>query len=269
MCRIILVTIGQETLVKNIIAALLSEEFMKICVAQTRPVKGDIQRNLHNHRRFIELAASNGASTVIFPELSLTGYEPTLAKELAIDPDDKRLDDLQEISDRERITIGVGVPVKIGTGIFISMVIFQPHKQREFYYKQYLHADEEPYFARGQYQAVLTDRETKIGLAICYEISIAAHPQHAFDLGAEIYVASVAKTVEGVAQAIETLCRTASKYSMTVLMSNCVGECDGLLCGGKTSAWNSKGSLVGQLSHNGEGLLIIDTDSQDVMPISL
>ena len=267
MCRIILVTIGQETLVKNIIAALLSQEFMKICVAQIRPVKGDIRRNLHNHKRFIELAASKGAHTVIFPELSLTGYEPTLAKELAIDPDDKRLDGLQEISDRERITVGVGVPVKNGTGIFISMVIFQPHKQREFYYKQYLHADEEPYFARGQYQAVL--KENKIGLAICYEISIAAHPQHAFDLGAEIYVASVAKTVEAVAQAIETLCRTASKYSMTVLMSNCVGECDGLLFGGKTSAWNSKGSLVGQLSDNGEGLLIVDTDSQDVTPISL
>lgn len=260
---------GQQTLVKNIIAAVLTQEVMKICVAQIRPVKGDIQRNLHNHKRFIELAASSGARTVIFPELSLTGYEPTLAKELAIAPDDKRLDELQGISDRETITIGVGVPVRNDTGILISLVIFQPHKQREFYYKHYLHADEEPYFARGPYQAVLTDGENRIGLAICYEISIAAHSQHAFDLGAEIYVASVAKTVEGVAQAIEILSRTASTYSMTVLMSNCVGKCDGLLCGGKTSAWNCKGSLVGQLSDNGEGLLIIDTDSQDVTPISL
>jgi len=56
---------------------------MKICVAQTRPVKGDIQSNIENHKKFIDLAVSGGADTIIFPELSLTGYEPELAKELA------------------------------------------------------------------------------------------------------------------------------------------------------------------------------------------
>ena len=49
---------------------------MKICVAQTRPIKGDIQSNIDHHKRLIDLAVSNGADTVIFPELSLTGYEP-------------------------------------------------------------------------------------------------------------------------------------------------------------------------------------------------
>ncbi len=47
---------------------------MKICVAQTRPVKGDIQTNIDNHKRLIDLAISNGADTIIFPELSITGY---------------------------------------------------------------------------------------------------------------------------------------------------------------------------------------------------
>ncbi len=53
---------------------------MKICVAQTRPVKGDIQGNIENHIKLIDLAVLNGADTIIFPELSITGYEPELAK---------------------------------------------------------------------------------------------------------------------------------------------------------------------------------------------
>ena len=59
---------------------------MKICVAQTRPVKGNIQANIENHKKIISFALSHEADTIIFPELSLTGYEPGLSKELAIDP---------------------------------------------------------------------------------------------------------------------------------------------------------------------------------------
>jgi predicted amidohydrolase len=78
---------------------------MKICVAQTRPVKGDIHRNIENHRALIDLAVSNGADVVIFPELSLTGYEPKFAKELATDQDDSRFDDVQKISNAKLILI--------------------------------------------------------------------------------------------------------------------------------------------------------------------
>src|ERR1700730_7808153 len=100
---------------------------MKICVAQTRPIKGDIQSNIIKHKKIIELAVADGAETVIFPELSLTGYEPVLAKKLATDPDDSRFDVFQKISDSSQITIGLGVPTKNNSGIHISMVLFQPN----------------------------------------------------------------------------------------------------------------------------------------------
>ena len=143
---------------------------MKICVAQTRPVKGDIQRNIEDHKKLIDLAVSNGAGLVIFPELSLTGYEPKLAKELATHQDDGRFDDFQKISNTERITIGVGVPTKNNTGISISMVLFQPHEARQTYAKRYLHPDEEEFFISGQNFPVLRVNKTKIALAICYEL---------------------------------------------------------------------------------------------------
>ena len=238
---------------------------MRICVAQTRAVKGDVRSNIDNHKRLIDLAVSNGAGVVIFPELSLTGYEPKLSKELATNQDDSRFDDFQKIADTRQITIGAGVPTKDSTGICISMVLFQPHKARQTYSKKYLHPDEEEYFINGRSFTGLEVNEAKVALAICYEISVPEHAEDAFKSGAEIYIASVAKFVNGIDRAINRLSDIAHRYSMTVLMSNCVGEADGFECAGKTSIWNDKGLLVGQLNDQDEGLLIIDTATQELI----
>jgi predicted amidohydrolase len=237
---------------------------MKICVAQTRPIKGDIPGNIDNHKKLISLALSFGADTVIFPELSLTGYEPELSKKLATIQDDSRFDDFQKISDSRKITIGVGVPTKNNTGICISMVLFQPHQARQTYSKRYLHPDEEEFFISGQNSTGLLGIKANIALAICYELSVPEHSEDAFKNGAEIYIASVAKSDIGVEKATKNLSGIANKYSMTVLMSNCVGHCDNFESAGKTSVWNSKGLLSGQLNNTNEGIIIIDTDTQEI-----
>jgi predicted amidohydrolase len=184
---------------------------MKICVAQTRPIKGDIQRNIENHKKLLDLAVSNGADIIIFPELSITGYEPELSKELATNQDDSWFDDLQKISDTEQITIGVGVPTKNNGGICISMIIFQPHQARQTYSKKYLHRDEEEFFISGQSSTGLIGNKPNIALAICYELSVPEHSENAFKSGAEIYIASVVKSVNGVDKAIERLSEIANK----------------------------------------------------------
>jgi predicted amidohydrolase len=238
---------------------------MKICAAQTRPIKGDIQSNIDHHKKLIDLAVANGADTIIFPELSLTGYEPALSKELATHQDDRRFDDFQKISDTRQITIGVGVPTKNNTGICISMIIFQPHQARQTYSKKYLHPDEEEFFVSGQSSTGLIGNKTKIAPAICYELSVPEHAEKAFASGAEIYMASVAKFVNGVEKAIIRLAEIANRYSMTVLMVNSIGKSDGQECAGKTSIWNKKGLLVGQLNDTNEGIIIFDTDTQELI----
>lgn len=238
---------------------------MKICVAQTKPVTGNIQQNIENHKQLIALAVANGADAIFFPELSLTGYEPTLAKELATEQDDYRFDDFQTISNAHQLTIGVGIPTKNNAGICISMVIFQPQKTRQVYSKQYLHPDEEPYFISGQNFTGLVVNKTNIGLAICYELSVPEHSTNAFACGAEIYVASVAKFARGIDKAHHSLSDIAHRYSMTVLMSNSIGQADGDECAGKTSIWNNQGKLVGQLNDKVEGILLIDTNIQEIV----
>jgi len=238
---------------------------MRICVAQTRPRRGDIDRNIECHRRLIDLAIANGADTIFFPELSITGYEPELAGELATHLDDSRLDVFQEIADSRRITTGVGVPTRNQPRPSITMVLFQPHEARQTYSKKYLHGDEEPFFSSGQSSVGLIGEASNIALAICYEISVPEHAQHAFESGAQIYVASVAKTVRGVETAAQRLSDIARQYSMTVLMSNCVGESGDGICGGKSAVWNHRGLLLGQLNNTSEGVLVFDTDTQEVL----
>mgnify|MGYP000459941557 CR=1 FL=1 len=229
---------------------------MKICLAQIASVKGDIAANIANHKKLINQAVKESADLVIFPELSLTGYEPDLAIDLAIHLNDNRLDCFQEISNTENIIIGVGAPLKAEQGIYISLILFQPQQARNSYSKQYLHEDEEPFFVCGPQASGVLNTEPPIALAICYEISIPAHAEGASQHGASIYISSVAKTPSGVKKAHQRVSEIASEHGMTVFMSNCVGPCDGDIGGGQSGIWNEHGELVDVLGDQDEGFLI-------------
>ena len=239
---------------------------MRIGVAQTRPTRGDIRRNIASHKAWINLAADHRAEAIIFPELSLTGYEPELAKKLAMAADDPRLDDFQDISEKRKITIGVGVPIGNSRGINISILLFQPNSKRSIYSKKYLHRDEEPFFVPSDGGRPLPGIN-KAAFAICYELSVPEHSAEAFNNGAEIYIVSVAKSVQGLESAIPTLAGIATRYNMTVLMSNCVGPCEGFQSAGRSSVWNPEGTLLRQLNDTSEGLLIMDTITEHVTEV--
>lgn len=233
---------------------------MKISIAQTRPVVGDIGRNIEDHKRLIDLALSK-ADMIFFPELSLTGYDSKRARSMTMDTNDKRLDIFQKISDTHGITIGAGVPTFGNSGILISMIIFQKHQEKQVYSKQLLHADELPYFANGNYQVVLTTHNKKIAPAICYESLQPEHAAEAARLGAEIYVASVAKSENGVRKAFNHFPEIARKHGMVVLMSNCLGPLDDFESVGASAAWNKKGELLGRLNNKVEGILVYNTET--------
>jgi predicted amidohydrolase len=238
---------------------------MKICVAQTNPVTSDVERNLAHHVELINIAVAAGAAMIVFPELSLTGYEPTLAKQLATTKDDQRFEVFQQISDAARIIVGVGMPLRSSSGTTISMILFQSKREKTIYSKQYLHTDEEPFFDSGSNLTPLIVDNTRIALAICYELSVPAHAEQAHANGATIYVASVAKFVNGIDKALTRLTEIAKTYAMPVMMANCIGYADGQLCAGRTSVFDNHGFLLAQLNSDEEGLLIFDTLTGNVI----
>ncbi|MCE4513905.1 nitrilase-related carbon-nitrogen hydrolase [Xanthomonas hortorum] len=106
---------------------------MKLIAAQIASIPGEIGKNISKHLDVIRLAASKGADVLVFPELSLTGYEPGLAGALAVHPTDRRFDEFQVLSDRHGMLIAVGAPTKGAKGTEISMICFQPGLERSTY----------------------------------------------------------------------------------------------------------------------------------------
>lgn len=235
---------------------------MKICIAQTKSEKGKVQENIQNHLRIIERAIKLNSDLIIFPELSITNYEPDLAKEFATDIENSIFNPFQELSDNKKISIGIGMPTNSINGINISMLIFQPTQKRVVYSKQMLHADELPYFVCGNDQTILNSKGMKIAIGICYETLQREHFLNANKMGADIYIASVAKPKGGIEKAYKHFPQIANEFNTPILMSNCIGHCDNFMSVGQSAIWNKNGELIAQLDTNNEGLLIFDTKTE-------
>jgi predicted amidohydrolase len=52
---------------------------------------------------------------------------------------------------------------------------------------------------------------------------------------------------------------------MTVVMSNSVGFCDDFESAGKSGVWNKKGELIGHLNETDEGILVYNTDTEELI----
>jgi predicted amidohydrolase len=232
---------------------------MKICAVQLRPIAGDIATNLLKHIRCVEIAAAHGADLIYFPELSLIAYEPSLAKTLAMTSVDTRLAALQQLSDAHSLTIGVGLPLKQDDDVQIGMVWCAPKVSSRVYAKQQLHSDELAYFVGGINQLVITINDHNIVPAICYESLQSSHANSAAKLGADIYLASVAKSANVLSKAMPHYPLVACQHHMFVMMANSVGMCDNWQSVGQSAAWGRDGSLLAQMDSESEGWVMLDT----------
>jgi predicted amidohydrolase len=214
---------------------------MKLIAAQILPVPGGYEKNIAKHIDIIHMAANQGANLVLFPELSLTGYEPRLAEGLAVHPSDSRFDEFQRLSDQYGMLIAVGAPTNGSQGIEISMISFQPGLERTCYSKQHLHSDELPFFTPGTRKLVLRQAD----------------------------LASVAKSQRGTASAHSHYPMIAKKHSMTVVMANCVGAADDFIAAGGSSIWNSDGEIVCSADAVQEALVAYDIRTGEASIFSL
>lgn len=86
---------------------------LTIAAAQSISIAGDLAANMAWHRRFMQIAAEQGVQLLVFPELSLTGYERGLAAELAIAPDAEVLQSLRDFAREVGVTSVVGMPIRL------------------------------------------------------------------------------------------------------------------------------------------------------------
>ena len=242
---------------------------MRICVVQSHPVIGDVAKNKAAHLKLAKLAIAEGAQLIVFPELSLTGYEPQMADKLAMRLEDTCLSCFQGLADSKEVTLCVGLPIRNEGNVHIGLAIFSPRLPRRVYFKQYLHTDELPYFVPAVGDTLFVGAQNNVALAICYEISVSAHLQKAIEGDACFYVASVAKFRQNMPTTFKKMSDIANKSSLFVFMSNCVGKADDGVCAGSSAVWNDQGQLMACLDDKNEGFVLFDTTTKSVKKLQL
>src|SRR5215831_14063499 len=163
-----------------------------IAAAQSASVPGNISENVAHHLRFGNMAAERGARLLVFPELSLTGYELTIARSNAIHPDSSYLDPLRHLATDAQMTVVVGGPMlNDHDELHIAAFALRPDGSVQVYTKEYVHQSEEGVFRSGPSGPAMPVEDATVALAICAD---ATHPQHAASAaarGANVYAVGV------------------------------------------------------------------------------
>ena len=242
---------------------------MKIALVQLESITGDIEGNVTRHLAALRRLRATDVDLAVFPELSLTNYEPRIAARTALADDDARLASFAQAARELDAPICVGAAIESAGKPSISAILCSPGQPRRIIHKAYLHADEEPLFAAGIARASVLPLAQRIALAICFDISVDAHIEDAASQGMDVYLASVAKTVRGIKAARKRLCALARQYRVPVLAVNSVGRCEGSRAGGGSLVIDRHGSVVEALDDRQQAILIYDTDLAETRQLSL
>lgn len=218
-------------------------EPLGIAVAQPPCVPYDVAVNAVTHAATVRSA---GARVVVFPELSLTGYQLDAP---AITVEDPRLVPIVEACAEAGSLALVGAPVHGQAGrSHIAMLAVDGTGATVAYHKLWLSTTESNRFTPGRKPATLDVDGWRLGLAICRDTGI---PQHASDtaaLGIDAYVAATLKSTEEAALQDERARRVATDHHVWVAVASFAGSTGGgyAQAAGRSSIRTSGGVVVAQ-----------------------
>jgi predicted amidohydrolase len=227
-----------------------------IAAAQTIPFDGEVRKNMDAHAKLIALAAEKKVNLIVFPELSLTGYELSHASQLAFTIYDDRLMPLVTLAEKHKMTVVVGVPLLLDSNLYIGALIISPDRSISPYAKHHVHDTEKKVFQAGHLNPKIYLTDEQASLAICADITHPVHAENAALSGSTLYLAGVFITPEGIEKESALLKGYASKYKMAVIMANYGGESGGMQSAGKSTIWSDTGGKVVMMETVGEGLVI-------------
>jgi predicted amidohydrolase len=165
---------------------------LRLAVAQPRSILGDLVNNVAEHA---VLVGSVEARVVVFPELSLTGYDMNVAP---VAEDDPVLVPLVDTRRRANSIALVGAPT---AGTFdgarrISMLRIDASGVSTVYSKIHLGGEEPGHYQPGESVAVVEIDGWRLGLAICKDNGQHEHVDRTVALGIDAYVAGVCEIEE-------------------------------------------------------------------------
>ncbi len=240
-----------------------------LAAAQTIPRRGDVDGNVEDHIRLVRAAAVERVQMLVFPELSLTGYELDLASDLAFTEHDPRLAPLAELASACQMTLVVGAPVRLEARLYIGALILSPNGSIAVYTKHHLGAfptdahhngavppAEATVFAPGTLNPLVRLDRHVAAVAVCADTSRPSHPERAAARGAKAYLASMFVIPADLEKDTTNLQTYATRHSMAVAFANYGGPSGGLPSAGRSAIWSDEGELVAELGPTGAGLVV-------------
>ncbi|MFY1576457.1 carbon-nitrogen hydrolase family protein [Verrucosispora sp. WMMD703] len=210
---------------------------LTIAVAQPRCVSYDIDTNVAAHAAMVGAAA---ARVVVFPELSLTGYELDAAP---VDPSDPRLAPLVAACAATGALALVGAPV---AGEHIATLAVDGGGTRVAYRKMWLGEVEARRFRPGPAPVVLDVDGWRIGLAICKDTGIAEHAARTCAAGVDVYAASIVDAAAEAHVPDQRASRICATHRVVVAVASFAGSTGGgyVETAGRSAIWAPNGSLL-------------------------
>jgi predicted amidohydrolase len=235
---------------------------------------GDVAANVRRHLDFMDAAHRHGVDVLVFPELSLTGYEPALAAGLAQAADTDCVAPLRARARATGMTAIVGLPLRsdVADKPFIAAFILHADGALAVQTKQHLHTGEESFFTAGTGGPLLDVRGMPLAVAICADFGQPAHAAAAAGAGARFYAASALVGEAGHAVDRALLEGYAQRHRMAVLLANHGGPTGGWTSAGRSAFWDEQGRLVAAAPGPGDALLIATAGSGgwhgDTVPVA-
>ncbi|MEV0843162.1 carbon-nitrogen hydrolase family protein [Actinocatenispora sera] len=221
---------------------LVPRQPLVIAVCQPRITAYQVVANAAEHADAVRAAS---ARVVVFPELSLTGYQLDAP---AIAADDSRLAPIIEACAETGATALVGAPVQGEAGrAHIAMLAIDGAGVRVAYRKVHVHESEER-FSPGDGPAVLEVDGWRLGLAICFDTSFATHDAATAALGMDVYVASVLDHDRDAHVPSERAQRVIADRGVWVATASFAGSTGGGFdqAAGRSAIWSPDGEVLAQ-----------------------
>lgn len=254
---------------------------MKITVAlgQIYPKLGDVHANLEKHLDFIKQASDHGVDLIVFPEMSLTGYQvQDLVPEVAVTADrsDPVYTELLEASQWHNMDIVFGFVHKdVRNRFYIANAYLSGGETLHIHHKIYLPTygmfDDGRYFDQGESIRAFDTRFGRVGMAICEDFWHMSLPYVLWMDGADIFIFNSCSPTRGVqadhsgtlsvSRWVELVSRAyASLFTSYVLHAHRVGYEDGKNFWGGSLIANPDGDFVTSGVYFEEKLITAEID---------
>ena len=187
------------------------------------------------------------ARLVVFPELSLTGYELGSEPVALTDPALRPIVDACAAMDSVAL---VGAPIEEGGRRFIAALRIDGSGVGVAYRKSHVGGDEVGRFSAGDSPTVIDIDGWRVGLGICKDTGVAEHTAGIASLGVDVYVAGLVHTPEQLGEQDARGRRIAQACDSYVVFASFAGPTGGgyATTAGSSTIWAPDGSVIARAS---------------------